>query len=879
VRWHHRLSVRLREWLRPSSIDRDLDEELQFHFERQVELNASGGMTPDQARRAAAIAVGHFDPIRERSRDARAGALLRQFGRDVVLGTRLLIKSPLFSLTAIAIVVLGIGSVTAIFSVVYGILLKPLPFPEPDRLVQIWTHTPRYARDAVSAADRRDWQAENTVFTDIALYNPLANFNLTDGNGEPERLLAGRISANSHAVLGVSPVLGRAFTEDEDEVGNERVVILGDALWRRRFGGDPDIVGRTIRLSGVPHVVVGVMGPDFPYPERPYDLWVPLTVNPAEMTRQIPPFGLRSVARLRPGVTIEAAQHQMAQIAARLAERHAMNKDVGIVIVPLRNNLVDDVRVALYVWLAAVSCLLLVAALNLAGLLSARAAASSREIGMRLALGASRTRVATQIIAEVTPLLLIGGALGILAATAAVRWFIAAAPPTLPRVESISVDAAVLTISVVVLTLAGLAAALLPAAQAWGVDLTSAMRDGGRGAAGSLRQSRLRHGLVVAQIALSLPLLAVALLLTRSFTSVVSIDPGFNAARLVSVHLAIPRSKYRTDERIAQLETELLARIETAPGVSAVAIVNRLPLSGNASNLSIEFDDREPRPSSYGVRVITPGYFQTMGIPLLEGRSFAADDTAAAPLVAIVDEQVARQRWPGQSAIGRRMRQPARGATPASPWMEIVGVVGHVKHEGLDVQSLGQIYWDYRQRAQDRMVVVARSDGEPGRAIAAIIERIREIDPEQPVYDARPLDEVLWRSVGQRRLAMILIAALAGMALMLCSVGVYGVIAFGVARQQREFGIRLALGATRAAVTRAVVQRGALLAVIGIAIGATIAALITRGMQSMLFGVSASDAGSFAAAIVTLLAIALVASYLPARRAADVDPSVTLRAE
>ena len=879
MRWHHRLYVTLRGWFRSSALDRELDEELQFHFDRQVDANLAAGMTPAEARRAAAIAVGNFDPIRETSRDARAGALLRQCSRDTYHGLRLLAKEPLFSLTAITIVGLGVASVTAIFSVVYGVLLKPLPFPDPDRLVQIWTHSPRYARDAVSAADRRDWQAENTVFTDIALYNPLANFNLTDGDGAPERLLAGRISANSHAVLGVVPALGRPFTEDEDEVGHERVAILSDGLWRRRFGADPAIVGRTIRLSGVPHEVVGVMGPDFPYPERPYDLWVPLTVNPREMTREIPPFGLRSVARLRPGVTIEAAQRQMDLIAARLAQRHPMNKDVGIVLVPLRNNLVDDVRVALYVWFAAVSCLLLIAALNLAALLSARAAARTREIGVRLALGASRARVAAQMIAESLPLLVIGGAVGIMAAAVAVQWFVAAAPPTLPRADSIGIHGAVVAVSVLVLLAAGLAATLLPAAQTRSVDLTTAMREGGRGAAGSPRQSRLREGLVVSQIALSVPLLAAALLLARSFSAVVSIDPGFTADRLVSVHLAIPRSKYRTDERIAQLETQLLDRMASVPGVRSAAIVNRLPLSGYSSNLTVEFDDREPRPSLYGSRVITPGYFQTLGIPLLAGRTFDARDTADAPLVAIVDEQVARQRWPGQSAIGKRMRQPARGATPATPWMEIVGVVGHVKHEGLDVESLGQIYWDYRQRPQDRMVVVARTDADPAATIAAIAERVREIDPEQPVYDARPLDEVVRRSVGQRRLAMLLVGAFASISLVLCCIGVYGVMAFGVARQRREFGIRLALGATRAAVTRAVVRRGFGLAGAGIAIGLVMAVILTRGMQSMLFGVSATDSASYALAIVALLLVALLASYLPARRAASIDPVETLRTE
>lgn len=879
MRWHHRLYVTLRGWFNSAALDRELDEELRFHFDRQVEANLETGMTREEARRAAAIAIGNLDPIRETSRDARAGALLRQFGRDAAHGVRLLAKEPLFSLTAITIVTLGIASVTAIFSVVYGILLEPLPFPDSDRLVQIWTHSPRFARDAVSAADRRDWQAENTVFTDIALYNPLANFNLTDGAGDPERILAARISANSHAVLGVMPALGRPFTESEDENGNADVVILSDGLWRRRFDADPGIVGRTIRLSGVPHEVVGVMGPDFPYPEHPYELWVPLTVNPREMTREIPPFGLRSVARLRPGVTLEAAQRQMDQIAARLAEQHAMNRDVGIVLVPLRNNLVDDVRVALYVWFAAVACLLLVAALNLAALLSARAAARSREISVRLALGASRRRVAVQMIAESAPLLVIGGALGMITATAAVRWFVAAAPSTLPRADGVGVNGPVVAVSVVVLLIAGLTATLLPAAQSWTVDLTSAMREGGRGAAGSRLQSRVRQGLVVAQIALSLPLLAAALLLTRSFASVVYSDPGFNPDRLVSVHLALPRSKYRTDERLAQLESQLLDRIATVPGVRSVAIVNRLPLSGNASNLTIEFDDRESQPSLYGSRVITPGYFETLRIPLLEGRIFDARDTGNAPPVAIVDEHVARQRWPGQSALGKRMRQPARGLTPATPWMEIVGVVGHVKHDGLDVQSRPQVYWDFRQRTQDRMVVVARTDADPAGTIAAIAERVREIDPEQPVYDARPLDEVVSRSVAQRRLAMVLVGAFASMALLLCCTGVYGVIAFGVARQRREFGVRLALGATRAAIARAVVRRGAALALIGAAIGLAIASIVTRGMQSLLFGVESTDATSHAIATTAVVGIALLASYLPARRAALVDPADTLRAE
>jgi putative ABC transport system permease protein len=880
MRWHHRLAVALREWLQPSARDRELNEELQFHFDRQVQANLDAGMPLEQARRAAGLAIGNAEPIREASRDARAGALVRQFARDVTYGTRLLLKAPAFSLSAITIVAVGVASVTAIFSVVYGVLLRPLPFPEPDRLVQIWGHSPRYARDAVSAADRRDWEAENTVFEGIALYNALANFNLSDGDGEPERLLGARLSANSLKVLRVSPALGRGFAEGEDEIGRENVVILSDGLWRRRFGGDPGVVGRTIRLSGIPHEVIGVMPANFPYPEGPHDLWVPLTVNPLELTRQIPGFGLRSIARLKPGVSIAEAQGQMNVIATRLAGRHAMNRDVGIEVVGLQANLVGDVRAGLYVMFAAVGALLLVAALNLAGLLSARAAARHREIAVRLALGASRRRVVLQSVAEIVPVLLLGGGFGIGAAALAVGAFVPLAPARLPRVESIAIDQAVLLVALTVLVVAGVVAAALPAAQARGLDLALASRDGSRGSTGGPRHTRVRQALVVAQIALSLPLLTAAVLLTRSFTSVISVDPGFRTENIVSLHLAIPRSKYRSDEHIARFTAQLLDRVQSVPGVAAAAIVNRLPLSGFLQNVSVEFEDRPSESVLYGGRTISENYFSTMRIPLIEGRNFAAGDHSSAPVVVIIDERIARQRWPGESALGKRLRYPARGsAVKASPWMEVVGIAAHVKHEGLDVESLGLIYWDYRQRTQDRAVVVARTAADATATLATIIQRIRELDPEQPVYDARTLDEVLSRSVSQRWLAMALVGSFAVMALFLSCVGVYGVMAFGVSRQHREFGIRLALGATRRAVAGAVVSRGLTLAALGIVIGLVIAAAVTRGMQAFLFGVTASDFVSFAAATVAVMVVALLASYLPARAAASVDPAVTLRAE
>jgi putative ABC transport system permease protein len=880
MRWPYRLGVALRGWFRPSSIDRDLNEELRFHFDRQVETNIAAGMSRDAARRSAALLVGAFDPIREQSRDLQSGAYARQFGRDLAYGVRLLRKSPGFAFASIAIVALGLASVTAIFTVVYGVLLRPLPFPEADRLVQIWTRSPRYTRDAVSAADRRDWQAGTSAFTGIALYNAYANFNLTDGSGEPERLLGARISANSFSVLQVAPRLGRGFVEGEDAVGRERVVILGDALWKRRFGADPNIVGRHIQVSGVPHEVVGVMGPDFPFPERQYDLWVPLTVNPKELTREVPPFGLRCVARLKPGVTIDQAESQLNVVAARLASLYPMNKDVGVEVVGLQDNLVGGVRQALLLMTVAVGCVLMVAALNLAALLSARAAARSQEVVVRLALGASRRRVLMQSIAEIIPVLILGGLAGTAIAAVAVRQLLPLAPVAFPRLDSIAIDGAVLLTAFAVLTITGVLAAILPALQTWRTDLAAASRESSRGSSAGPRQARTRRALVIAQVALSLPLLTGAVLLTRSFLAVASIDPGFTPNHVVSMHLAIPRSKYRDDAQIARFEGRILERLQQVPGVDAVAFVNRLPLFGVAQNVFVAFEDEPDASLLYGRRVIAADYFKTMNIPVIEGRTFGPGDRTDAPVVAIVDERLAQQRWPGQSAVGKRVRFPARGSDqPASPWMDIVGVVGHVRHDGLDVDSNGQIYFDYRQQTQDRAVIVARVSGNEVGTMSAMRAAIRELDPEQAVYDLRTLNDVVSRSVNSRWLSMTLVAAFASIAVFLCSIGVYGVIAFGVARQRREFGIRLALGASPGGIAAAVVSHGVKMAAAGVAIGLVLSMALTRSMTSMLFGVNGGDLFSYGSAVIAILAVALLASYLPARGAASVDPATTLRAE
>lgn len=882
MRWHHRLYVALRGLFSPASIDHDLDEELRFHFDKQVEVNLAAGMTPEQARRSAAILVGSPDQIREQSRDGRTGALARQIGRDLSYGARLLVKAPGFSVSAIAIVALGIASVTTIFSVVHGIALRPLPYRAPDRLVNIWTvsTTGSPGRSFVNGADHRDWLAQNRVFEDIAVQRNIANFNLTGAGAEPERLLAARISANLLPLLGVSPAIGRNFTEDEDEIGGDDKVLLSDAFWRRRFNADPAIVGRSINLSGVPHTVVGVMAPDFQYPDREFQVWTPLTINPRELARTEPNSSLIAIGRLKPGVSLVEAQADMNLIASRLAPLHETHRERGWIVVPTHADMIATIRTGLYVMLAASLCLLLVAVLNLSALLSARAASRHRELAVRLALGASRSRVALQTVAEIAPLLFLGGLIGISAAVWAVNWFAPLAP--LPRAENITVNGVVLAASIAILALAGLVAAVLPAAQAWRSDFTSATRDEGRAISGSARQSRARHLLVVTQIALALPLLTAGVLLTRTFNALTSVDAGFRPEGVLTVHLAIPRSKYRSDAAIARVTGQLADRAARVPGVTDLGLVNRLPLGGTGATMTMEFDVdvRRETLETIDIRTATPGYFAAMGIPLIEGRTFDARDTVSAPPVGIIDQRIASLMWPGESAIGRRMRvPPVLTNNKPLPWIEIVGVVGHVLHDGLDRDPRPQAYWNFEQRPMDRMVLVARTGGDAVALAPMIREAIREVDPEQPVYDVRTMQEVVGRSVGQRWLNMALILTFAVSALVLCAIGVYGVIAFGVARQRREFGIRLALGASRSGIASSVVRSGLIMAGVGIATGLVLAVALTRAMTSMLYGVEPTDFVSYGSAVFAILLIASLASYLPARAAAAVEPAITLRAE
>lgn len=876
----HQIVALFRALFRSAQVDADLAEEMRFHVERETDANIARGMSPEAARRAARLTFGSVDAAQEQSRDDRPGAGIRQMLRDVRLGVRLLNKAPVFGITGIAIVALGIGAATAIFSVVYGVMLQPLPFQEPERLVSIWLQR-NSARNYPTAADAAELRQLRGVFDDVALFEDV-NLNLV-GDGDPQRLQGASVSPNLFPVLGVAAALGRTFAQDEDQPGRERVVLLSDALWRGRFGADRAVLGRHIRLNGSLHAIVGIMPPDFQYPSSAHQAWVPLVLEPGELTRQVTD-NYRVVARLAPRATLEQARREAAALAKRLASTYGGN--AGMTVDSMLDDAVRDVRPTLTLLLGAVLFLLLIACVNLSTLFGARATARSGEFAVRLALGASRKRLIAQAIAEAAPVLLLGGALGVVAAEWAVRVFVAAAPAGLPRVESIALSAPVVAFSVTLLVLAGCAASIAPAIQAWGADFTTITKEGGRSSTSGRRRSAARRVSVAAQIAFALPLLVGATLLLQSAINLTRVDLGFSPERVATLSLEVSRSKHPSDQEVADYSARLVEAVRAVPGVANASLVNRIPLVGGQTN-PVHFVTTTGTPqklTNVDTRTVTPEYFATLGIKLLAGRGFSEHDDTDAPEVAIVDERVARVIWPGETAVGKRFRQPPwRGGR----WVNVIGVVAHVRTAGLEGDPLPQVhwgtglqvYWSYRQWTQDRMVLAVQSEIESGPPIASVIEAIRSVDAEQSVYDVRTMPEIVARSQAQRHLTTLLMVGFSGLALLLAAVGIYGVVTYGVTQRLREFGIRVALGATRLEVTRFVVWQGTSMAIAGSVVGLMFAIAAAGAMSHLVYGVAPTDSASIVGATALLMLVAALASYMPARRAAAVDPAVALRAE
>jgi putative ABC transport system permease protein len=793
--------------------------------------------------------------------------------RDARHGVRQLTKSAGFAVVAILTLALGIGATSAMFSVINGVLLRPLPFPEADALVRVNEIVPQYGRFSVAPATFLDWRAQNTSFERIvALLSGSASF--IGANGA-ERITNALVSWDFFELARVQPMLGRAFKQEEDVPGKSDVIVLSHVMWQQRFGGDRNIIGRTTTLNGTPATIIGVMPPAFQFP-RGAEYWAPIALNQAKAPRGA--HYIVVIARLKPGVAATQAATEMKMISERLARQYPQDSaEESAEVVPLLEQIVGDARQSLLALLGAVGVVILIACANVANLLLVRASVREKEIAIRTALGAGKGRLVRQMLAESLVLALGGGALGILLAYLVLRPIQALSAGSIPRVQDISIDGAVLLFAVVVSIATGVIFGLAPAWQASRPGIAGIMREGGRSSStGGGRW--VRNSLLVVEVALSIVLLVGAVLLLRSFARVTQVDPGFRADNVLAFGVALPTISYpQAHNRIAFFDT-LIARLEQLPGVRSAGMVQTLPMRGDYF-LSFTVQGRpEPRPGdqpSATYRSVSPHYFSALGIPLKRGRLFSAQDTETSPLVAVIDEAFAARHFPNEDPIGRGMDI----GNGNDGFHQIVGVVGNVHHGGLDASATPTMYAPYRQDLFGQMWIVARTDGDPARLVAPARQVVREIDPSLPAYSMTPLRDVVTESVAQRRFSMLLLAAFALTALFLAGVGIYGVVGYSVSQRTQEIGVRIAIGAERRDVLTLVVGGGMKLAVVGVVIGLAGALALAQLITTMLFNVTPFDPASYAVTAAVLLAIAFVACYVPARRAMNVDPLVAIRQE
>ena len=802
------------------------------------------------------------------------------FLNDIRYAVRNLIKRPAFTLIAAVTLALGIGANTAIFSSVYALLLKPLPFPELDRVVAVWDSNPGkgVVRNEVAMANYLDWRAQTQSFEQLALYS-WWSANLT-GVDPPERIQGFVVTANFFDALGVKPVIGRNFTEEENQPGKDTVAILTHKLWQRRFGGDPNIIGKTITLSGDVCTVIGVLPQNFAYPVNA-EVYSPIRMTPESAgNRQFHSFYV--IGRLKHGVPVQSAQAEMDNITARLEQQYPeTNTGLRATVFPIVADTVRKYELGLWMGMAAVGFVLLIACANVANLMLARASGRQKEIALRAALGASRWRIIRQLLTESSIVALLGGALGILVAVWGIDALLAANPGDAakfaPGWSQLGINLPVLIFTLALSVLSGLLFGLAPALQVSKPDLNSALKENSRQSSG--RSHWLRSSLVVAEVALSLVLLVGAGLFFRSFITLFKTDPGFNPDNVLTMNLILSPDKYKEESQNVAFYGDLVQRVKARPGVESAAVVNFLPLGGsNSSDAFLVEGAPKPAPGNENIgryRVCTPDYFATMQIPILKGRAFTDQDKAGAQPVVIVNETLARKYWPGQDAIGKRIRVDG---LDRAPWMEIVGVSKDVRHE-LTIEVTPEFYLPHAQDGWRSMVLVARTTIDPASLAGSIRQDVWAIDKDQPVFDVRTMQEVRSISVGLQQFNSMMIGIFAAVALLLASIGIYGVMAFAVTQRTREIGIRMALGARKTDVLKLVVVNGMRLALIGLAIGLVASWALTRFISNLLFGVEPTDPLTFTAVSLCLLAVAFLACYLPARRATKVDPLEALRYE
>ncbi|MGA2536562.1 MAG: ABC transporter permease [Terracidiphilus sp.] len=881
--------LRLRTLFRRRAVEAELDEELRYHLDREAQKYRRMGSSPEDAMRHARMAIGGPEQVRQQCRDARGTKLFEDFTQDLRYGLRMLRKNPRLTAMIVLSLALGIGANTAIFSVTSTLLLKPLPYPNADRLAILWLRSPGIGipQDWPSIGQYHDIKTQNKVFDDTAILIG-RDYILT---GLSRAMKVDGISASSSLLpmLGVKPLLGRIFLPEEDKPGNTRTVVLTYALWQRAFSGDPNIIGRSITIDGIARTVVGVLPRDFRLNhevvptvggiDKP-ELFLPLPLDSTD-EQDYGSENFDILARVKPGVTMQQAQADIGTIAARLREEKHRDPSFTISVVPLLEQVVGNVRSAVLIMFGAVSLVLLIACTNVANLLLSRATVRQKEIAMRTALGAGRMRVVIQLLTESVLLGLLGGAAGLAIAAGCLFAVRQMHPGNIPRLDELGMDFRVLIFTIAISILTGIVFGLAPALRASRSDLNAALKAGGRGARSgglTVKRDKLRGALVIAELAVSLTLLTGAGLLVRSFVRLVNVPPGFNPDHVISMQVAAYGPKYDQDAQRIQFYQNLAQRVLSLPGVTSQGEISALPLTPSVGWGGMQIEGYVPPPNQpelqVDVRTATPGYFTAMEIPLKQGRLFSSSDTDKSQPVVLVDEKMANRFWPQEDAVGKRIRQNEK-----SPWLIIAGVVGVVKQYGLDTDTRMVVYYPRSQHRGGEMFVVARTTGEPAALADAIVQQVRAIDPDVPVNDIATMQQRVHESVTRQRFAMTMLGAFAAFAMILAAVGVYGVMSFLVTQGTPDIAIRMALGAQRNSILALVFQQGMALALIGIAAGLLGAFGLTRLMSGLLFGVSSNDPLTFVGVALLLTLVALSACYFPARRAMRVDPMAALREE
>jgi putative ABC transport system permease protein len=878
------LAFRLRSLFRSGAAEAELEDELRFHAEQQRDKYVKSGMTLDQATRLLRMEFGGIDQVKEECREARGVQLMETILRDVHYALRTLGKTPGFTSVALLTLALGIGANTAIFSIVDAVLLRPLPYQDPSRLVAINETTPKVGTVSVSYLDFLDWRGQSRSFSDMTAVCSVG-FNLA-GIDQPENISGEAVSPNFLSMLGVRPFLGRDFDSSEAKAGTAPVVLLSYRLWQSKFGGENSALGRIISLDGRGFTIIGVLPADFRSTDKtdvmePIGVW--LTNNSASAER-----GSRGdmvvIGRLASASNFAQARAEMDGIAARLAQAYpATNDQFGIALRPIREVFVGDMRPAILILFGAVMFVLLIACANVANLFLMRGAGRTKEIALRIALGASRGRIIRQMLAESFVLAILGGALGLALAAGGINGIARLIPMDMLAGANINLNGSILLFTAGAVVLSALLFGLAPAVQSTKAGVQAELKDGGRTTAAGAGQNRWRVVLAVTEISLALVLLVGAGLMMKSLYRLLSVDPGFRSDRVLTMGMSLRTSQYEKDISKLNFWLQLVDRVRALPGVESAALGTAIPLTDDHARADITIEGMAlPKPGSFphpDTHIVTPGYAHTLGVPQLRGREFGDGDTENAPLVAMINARMAREYFAKENPVGKRVMFGHPSAKTAPKWMTIVGVVGDTRLYGLANPSRLELYVPFRQSVPGHMDLVVKSALDPPALTSSIRGALREIDKDQAISGISTMEQLITDSVSTRRITLILLGLFSTLAVVLAAIGIYGVISYSVAQRTHEIGIRMALGAQKTDVLRMVLAQGAKIAGAGVAIGLAASLGLTRLLANLLFSVSAADPLTFTAVAIALILVAMLACYIPARRTLRVDPMIALRYE